>query len=245
MERTVLVVDPVVRGDMTTEEEYLRSVADAGTNVRLTCLPRGPSSIETFCDEVLAVAEMLPMIAAEADSYDAIVVNCMADPGVRAVRELVDVPVVGPAEASVSLALQLGHRFAIVTIMANGGPWTELQVRAMGLGGRMAAAVGIDIPVLDLATDQEATTSALLAAARDCVERLGADVIVLGCTAMQEVARRLASELDVPVVEPVAAALKTAEALATLGLKHSHRGLYMSFASLQQQGLRPVMKVEP
>jgi len=122
--------------------------------------------------------------------------------------------------------MQLGHSFAIVTIFDNGAPWTELQVRAMGVESRLAAAVGVDIPVLELEQDLEKTTAYLLAAARDCVENRGADVLILGCTGMYPVVERIRQELDVPVIEPLAAAFKTAETLATLGLAHSHRGLY-------------------
>jgi len=224
--KTILVIEPVIVPEGEDEAGYLATVKDADTTVRFVSLTAGPPSIETFNDEAMAVAEMLPVIETEAGSADAIVINCMADPGVQAVRELVDVPVVGPAEASVSLAMQLGHSFAIVTIFDNGAPWTELQVRAMGVESRLAAAVGVDIPVLELEQDLEKTTAYLLAAARDCVENRGADVLILGCTGMYPVVERIRQELDVPVIEPLAAAFKTAETLATLGLAHSHRGLY-------------------
>ena len=224
--KTILVIEPVIVPEGEDEAGYLATVKDADTTVRFVSLTAGPPSIETFNDEAMAVAEMLPVIETEAGSADAIVINCMADPGVRAVRELVDVPIVGPAEASVSLAMQLGHSFAIVTIFDNGAPWTELQVRAMGVESRLAAAVGVDIPVLELEQDLEKTTAYLLAAARDCVENRGADVLILGCTGMYPVVERIRQELDVPVIEPLSAAFKTAETLATLGLAHSHRGLY-------------------
>ena len=223
---TILVVDPVVLPDGETEEPYLASVKADDTVIRFVSLPSGPLSIETFYDEAVAVAGMLPLIATSSFGCDAVVVDCMADPGVRAVRELVDMPVTGPAEASVALAMQLGHSFAIVTIFDNGGPWTELQVRAMGVESRLAAAVGVDVPVLELETDLEKTTHLLLDAARNCVEQRGADVIILGCTGMLPVVEALRASLDVPVIEPLAAAFKTAEMLARLGLTHSHRGLY-------------------
>lgn len=224
--KTILVVEPVVVPGGEDEAPYLATVKEDATTVRFVSLASGPPSIETFNDEAMAVAEMLPVIEAEAGDADAIVINCMADPGVRAVRELVDVPVVGPAEASVALAMQLGHSFAVVTIFDNAGPWTELQVRAMGVESRLAAAMGVDIPVLELEQDLEKTTAHLLSAARDCVENRGADVLILGCTGMYPVVERIRQVLDVPVIEPLAAAFKTAETLATLGLAHSHRGLY-------------------
>lgn len=224
--KNILVLEPVVVPQGEDEGAYLATVKDADTTLRFLSLASGPPSIEAFHDEAVAITEMLPLIETQASDADAIIINCMADPGVRAVRELVDVPVVGPAEASVSLAMQLGHSFAIVSILSNGGPWTELQVRAMGVESRLAKAVGVEIPVLELENDVERTTEHLLTAARECVESRGADVIVLGCTGMYPVVERIRRQLDVPVIEPLAAALKTGEALATLGLTHSHRGLY-------------------
>jgi len=223
---TILIVEPVVMQIDEEELPYLAAVKASETDLRFATIDSGPVSIETFYDEAQAVPAVLRLLEREAAGCDAVVIDCFADPAVRPARELIDIPVVGPAEASMALALQLGHRFAVVSVFGNAAPWIELQARAMGLEKRLAAAVGVDIPVLELAEDLEATAAALFEAARDCIDRRGADVIVLGCTGMYSVAARLRTQLDVPVVEPLAAALKTAESLAVLGLAHSHGGLY-------------------
>ena len=54
----------------------------------------------------------------------------------------------------------------------------------------------------------------------------GAEALVLGCTGMVPAAAGLRAALDVPVIEPLAAAFKTAEAMVTLGLVHAHKGQY-------------------
>src|SRR5262245_29265328 len=48
--------------------------------------------------------------------YDACLLACFGEPGIGAVKEVFDFPVVGMAEASIVSALQLGERFAIVTV---------------------------------------------------------------------------------------------------------------------------------
>jgi allantoin racemase len=53
-----------------------------------------------------------------------------------------------------------------------------------------------------------------------------AEVIVLGCAGMAELAARLAARHGVPVIDGVASAVKLAEALAALGLKTSKVGAY-------------------
>jgi len=224
--KTITVVEPVAIACDEAEEGYLDGLKDAYTTFRFAAIESGPASIETYYDEAFAVAAMMPIVARGAKTCDAMVVDCMADPGVRAARELVDVPVVGAAEASMALATQLGQRLGIISILENGAAQTELQVRAMGVDSRVVAIVGIDVPVLALGQDPGLTAAHLSVAARECVEDCGADVIVLGCTGMYMFAERLRADLDVPVVEPLAAAFKTAEMLASLGLAHSHRRLY-------------------
>lgn len=86
-------------------------------------------------------------------------------------------------------------------------------------------APGVDLGVLDLHADDAATAAAIEHLAHPCIER-GAEAIVLGCTGMWRVARILGERLPVPVIEPLAAALKLAEALAGLGLRNSRRGMY-------------------
>ena len=49
----------------------------------------------------------------------------------------------------------------------------------------------------------------------------GAQVIVLGCTGMAQVAGRVQKELKVPVVEPASAAIQLAETYIRLGLTSS------------------------
>jgi allantoin racemase len=55
-----------------------------------------------------------------------------------------------------------------------------------------------------------------------------AEAIVLGCAGMAALAARLSRDLDVPVVDGVAAAVKLAEALVALGLRTSKQGSYAS-----------------
>jgi allantoin racemase len=58
---------------------------------------------------------------------------------------------------------------------------------------------------------------------RALVRDHGADVLVLGCMSMgfHGIADDLQKRLEIPVVNPVVAALKAAETMAALGLTHS------------------------
>jgi len=226
--KKILVINPITTEEFNTNtREYLEQLKSPGFEVECININKGPASIETFYDEAYALPEILRIVDENKEKYDAIIINCFADPALHAAREIAEIPIVGPAEASMALAALLGHKFAVVSIFKNSGPWTELQVKSYGLEQRMAAAVGIDIPVLELETDLKKTTLYIVNTAKELVETKGAEVIVLGCTGMAPAAEMVKKELGIPVVEPLAASLKIAELLVDLNLRHSKEGLYM------------------
>ena len=56
--------------------------------------------------------------------------------------------------------------------------------------------------------------------AKETIDKDGADVIVLGCTALAYWAGEIQKRLNVPVIEPASTTLKVAEALVNLNLGH-------------------------
>jgi allantoin racemase len=230
MEPTRIRVITPVTGDGLGDAGFARSLGDASTEVDLVQIERGPASIESEFEHAIAVPDTLRLIVeAERDGVDAVVVDCMADPGVRPARELVRIPVVGPAEASMHLACQLGHRFSIVTTEARSVPEFENQARVAGLAERLASVRWVDIPVLDLASDPGGLLTALIDESVAAIESDGAHVIVFGCTGMLGFAEGVRDGLvtrghpGVPVLDPVPVAVATARALFACGLTHSAR----------------------
>jgi len=74
-----------------------------------------------------------------------------------------------------------------------------------------------------LAGKEEDVFPRLLDAARTCIERDGAEVILLGSTTMHQAHGYLAARLPVPVINPGPLTYKLAEAALALGLKHSRK----------------------
>lgn len=223
----IRVVVPICHS--TFNDEALREFsqyASPGTDISIANIAEGPRSIESEYEEAMSVPGILALAQeAERDGCDAVISDCFGDPGVRAGRELVDIPVIGPAEASFLLAAGLGHRFTIVTVLPSVVPMIEHLVQAAGVTSKLASVRSIDIPVLGL-TDIEAMKKALYREMVAAIDEDGAHVLVLGCTGMMGVAEELQSQLraagfDVPVVSPTAAAVRLAETLVGLGLRQS------------------------
>jgi allantoin racemase len=88
---------------------------------------------------------------------------------------------------------------------------------------RLASVRGVGVSVVDLARGGDEAWSRIVATAQRCIEEDGADVLVMGCMSMAFMGldRELSGRLSVPVVNPILAALKTAELLLDMGLTHS------------------------
>ncbi|MCL6430873.1 MAG: aspartate/glutamate racemase family protein [Anaerolineae bacterium] len=226
----VRVINPVITSSWEEETgEAYRRAAGPGTEISVASLEWGPASIESYRDHALAVPDILhKAVAAEREGADAVIVDCMGDPGVYAARELVDIPVVGPAEASMHLAAMLGHRFSVLSVLDTRAPMMEDQAARYGLRSRLASVRAFNIPVLALADNRERTLRAVTACAARAVREDGAHVIIPGCTGLAGFAPLIAAGLaaegcEVPVLDPPSVAIKLAEMLVALGLSHSRR----------------------
>jgi allantoin racemase len=219
MERTVLGKDEVER-----RRAFLQARAAPDTEVLVWSNTTAPASIESAYDAARSVPGVLDLVhRAEAQGVDGIIIGCFSDPGIEAAREIATVPVIGPGAASMHLASQLGTRFTVISPLAGNQGRARARVRELGLDGCFASMRGMGMAVLDLARDREGALARIAAAATQAVEADGADVLVLGCMSMAflDVGGELQRRVGVPVVNPVVAALKTAEMTVLMGLAHS------------------------
>jgi allantoin racemase len=221
MERTVLG-----QAEIERRRAFLAARAAAGTEVLVWSNISAPPSIESAYDAARSVPALLDLAhKAETEGVDAMVIGCFSDPGLEAIREIVAMPVIGPGAAALHLAAQLGTRFSLITPSAAHGGRTLARMRELGLEARFTSVRGMGMAVLDLARDRAGALARIAEAGRHAVEQDGADILVLGCMSMAflDVTGELQAEIGVPVVNPVLAALKTAEAVALMGLGHSKR----------------------
>jgi allantoin racemase len=224
------VINPTItsRWNPKTQEAYA-AAARPGTHITVVSLEWGTASIESLRDEVLIAPGVVSRaVEAEKAGADAVVVDCMADPGLFAARELLEIPFVGPAQASMHLAAMLGHKFSFLTVFEQDVPAFEDLVTRYGLSTRLASVRAFNIPVLSLEEDINETVRVLVELAERTVKEDHAHVIVPGCTGLAGLAPRIQAGLrerdcEVPVLDPPSVALKQAEGLVDLNLSHSKR----------------------
>jgi allantoin racemase len=210
--------------EIERRRDFLQTRADARTRIEVRSAAAGYPSIESERDAVAVSPHIVAGLReAAAQGASAGIVGCFSDPALDAVRESVHMPVVGPGQSSVMLALQLGERFSILSPLDSAAKRQTPRLRAMGVVERLASIRGVGISVVDLARRANDAMDRIVAVAQRCVEEDGADVLVMGCMSMafMGIDRPLADRLGLPVVSPVLAALKTAEILLDMGLSHA------------------------
>ena len=227
--KKILVINPVVDSRWNKMDgDYLKKIARKDTVIELVSIEKGPKTIESFYDEAFALPGILRIVREIKSQYDGIMINCFADPGLKAAREVCDIPVVGPGESAIILASMLGHNFSIISVKKNLIPMFEMKVVSLGLSKRLSSVEYIDIPVSELENDFCKTEEAIIEAINRTIKQNNTEVAVLGCTGMLLLYSEVAKRVSIPVVEPAATALKTLEIFIDLRISHSKTGLYIT-----------------
>ena len=224
----ILVINPNTTESMTQHiARELVTVAAPGTELTVVNPEHGPVSIESAYDETLCIPPTLALIRqAERDGFDAAVHRLLLGPrAARRARAGVD-PVVGIAEATLHVAAQLGYRFTITTTFPKRVPSKIEQVKLAGLEAKLASVRPLNMTVLDMDREPERTKARLIEVCEAAAREDGAEVVVLGCAGLAGYAADVEAATGMKVLDPTPVAVKTAEMLVGLGLRHSKRGLF-------------------
>lgn len=238
-----LVVNPNTSAEMTKAIEQTVAASLHGDNqAEVITASMGPRSLESFYEYSLAsVGVIATLKKLDLEHYQGMLLACFGDPGLYALKETMPFPVVGIAEAALSLALLLGYRFAILAASEKAVPMMENMVQQYGLSSRLAGVFPLGMAVLDLEVDRVRTIAHMLEVGRRAVAA-GAEVLLLGCAGMTGFAGKIEDELGVVVVDPIIAGVKTLEAIVESGLKVCRRGLYAAPAPKEVLGMEFIEK---
>lgn len=214
------------KGELERRRNILQSIAQKDTIIDVIDIEHGPSSIESFYEEYLSVPETVnKTIQAEKDGFDGVILGCFGDPGLDALREMVDIPVIGPGETAMHIACMLGRRFSIITVMDSVVPSLERLAKIVGLDQKLASMRAVNIPVLKLRLDIETTTNRMIEESQKAIKEDKSDVVVLGCMSMafMGISDKMQKVLGIPVVNPAFVSLKVLEGLVSANLSQSKK----------------------
>lgn len=236
MEQKLTILDllPVTAPGILTPEaktDMARYLME-DTEVLHQQITEGSVTIESEYDEAFSAPAVVRLAeeSARAATLHGVFVNCFGDPGVRAVREKLKIPVFGGFEPAIYLGLGLGDTLGIVTVLKNVVPMIRGAIARAGLERRVTSVRTLDMPVLEL-QDREKLMENLCEACEKAIEEDGVSVLIMGCTGIagvsDEMRRRLLAEgYDVPVLEAAQCAVTLTELYARMGLYQS-RQTYM------------------
>ncbi len=167
-----------------------------------------------ICDAALVAARK---------GFDAVAIGCFFDPGLRAARSLVDIPVVGLGESCALVACSMGRKFGLVTLCEDQSADYADLMHAYGLERRFAGAVSVDPPIDEFALEADEATARAIETRFDqacarVIER-GADIIIPADGVLNEflVRRsRLTAHGDVPVMDSLGVLFQHAAFMARL-----------------------------
>ncbi len=239
----ILLLNPNTSTDVTARMlDVARTAAAPTTEIVAISAPRGVPYIATRAEAAIGGAIVLEMLADHVGSFDAAIIAAFGDPGLGGARELMDVPVIGLAEAAMLSACMLGRRFSIVSFSRALGPWYRECVAAHGLLERLASIRLLESPFSAIGQVRDEKEDLLVELACRAVDEDEADVIVLAGAPLAGLAPRVRDRIPVPVIEGVAAALKQAELLVGLNPRKALAGTFRRPDAKPSFGLAPSLQ---
>ena len=218
MSGTIYVINPNSTARVTREIDVaVASLRIAGgPAIECLTLAEGPPGIQSQRDVDGLIPALLKRAAGLEKEAAAFVIACFSDPGMHALREQSEKPVLGIAESGVLTALTLGQRFGIVAMLQNSIPRHLRYLGAMGLMERFAGDLPVNLTIAEMA-DDALTLGRMITVGRTLRDTHHADVLVMGCDGMARFREPLERELGIPIVEPTQAAVTMAIGRVRLG----------------------------
>ncbi len=218
MSGTIYVINPNSTARVTKEIDVAVTPLRMASGPAIECLTltEGPPGIQSQRDVDGLIPALLKRAAGLEDEAAAFVIACFSDPGMHALREQSEKPVLGIAESGVLTALTLGQRFGIVAMLQNSIPRHLRYLGAMGMMDRFAGDLPVNLTIAEMA-DDALTLGRMIAVGRTLRDAHHADVLVMGCAGMARFREPLERELGIPIVEPTQAAVTMAIGRVQLG----------------------------
>jgi allantoin racemase len=221
-------ISPVAKGEENwgrSHKELLEEVVHDGLEVIDTSLPEVtiPSVTSSYDVTMIAEAHAKRALQAENEGFDAVVLNCLLEPGLSACRELVSIPVVGDTGSALHLASLVSRRFSFLLPGSKKGIGSRMVrdiVRMYGFEGHIASFRVVGIPTLGFSkTPERYVIERMLEEAQAAIEQDAAEAII--GYGGPDIYIELRRKLPVPVISPVQSSVIIAEALVRAKLSQS------------------------
>ena len=204
----ILAINPNSNESVT--EGLRESLQEFNSSADIECctLEEGPFGIETGED----IANVIPLVLqkiSESPEFDVYVIACYSDPGLAECNEMFSKPVFGMQRSAIEKAISIGDKFGVLALSEQSIERHLAYMRGLGLDGQLAGELPLDISV-DEAANDAGSFGKIISQGRRLIDESGADVLILGCAGMASYREPSEKLLQVPVIEPVQAAVSIA-----------------------------------
>ena len=207
----------------------IKAAADPGTQIDTHDLAKGGIADQYRYIEYLDTAEVIANgLRAQSEGYDAFLIGNIIDPGIRELRELLKIPVLGLCETTLNVSTMMGTSFSLISVNNKFATRVIENVRRYGHEPRLVSVEPMRVDHLPklasgFSSDRkdvqarEAIFDAFREAARAGIAK-GAEVIIpAGGVVMTMLANAGVYEVDgVPVLDGTIILTKMAEAAVKL-----------------------------
>ena len=185
-------------------------------DLRICNLEYGVPSLESMYDVAFASPYIVEKaIELEKDGSDGIIVYCFKDPALAAVKEKLNIPVVGLRESTIGLVNVVGHHACLLASRENS--WAQYRRE---LWGKLDKIDCLRMKVLDF-VDTNRLQEVMEQRVAEAVED-NCDIIILGCGSILGVDFSMIEEkYHVTIVRPVSCAIAACEWMIRAGVKKS------------------------
>ena len=129
-------------------------------------------------------------------------------------------------------SLSLGYKFSIIAGSEKFIPIIMENIKKYGHVDKLASIKVVDLSVEAFRENLELTKMRVMEKGKEAVEKDGAEILLLGCTAQYGIYKEIQEYVNVPGLDPIIASLKYCEFLIDVrknfGWGHSKRCLYKS-----------------
>jgi Asp/Glu/hydantoin racemase len=206
--KKILVINPNSNESVTAGlRESLRRFSSEA-DIDCCTLADGPFGIESD-EDIRKVAPMVCQKVLDSDEYDAYVIACYSDPGLKECREIVSKPVFGMQESALRTAAAPGGRFGVLALSEESIQRHVRYIKELGFTDQLAAELPLNMTV-DEAANASDTGEKVIAASRRLIAEYDVSAVILGCAGMAAIKEATETKLPVPVIEPAQAAVRFA-----------------------------------
>jgi len=211
----VKIISPIKVDEADLRRRQIRYTEHAGqdTHIQVFNLEEGPTTLDTpgdllFCEHALFLEGM----NTDPDTFDAILIDCVFDPALEALREQAPVATFGPMLTTLPLVSIVATQFSYVARAERQTQWLAEIAEKYGYGSQLVSSRALGISYQE-SRKPKIFDGAMSKQLKGAINDDGAEAVVMGSTTMALSDEVKNSAGTVPLFLPGMVALRVMEGL--------------------------------